>query len=373
MTNEELLDLLERVSNVNASDEDIKIYNAWCNSFQEKGEPVPDIEHLKLQMHAHISKRIGVSEKHPVKLAVRIAAAAVILIFIGFGGYFLVRKNVKHPVMAVRQPELAPGTNKAVLITANGNHIQLGNSTRGTLAAQGNMVVSSTSMGSIVYQPATDAANDPKIIYNTLITPKGGKINVTLSDGTKVWLDAASSITYPVSFDEKSREVSVSGEVYFEVAHNPDKPFHVRAGGQTVEVLGTHFNINAYDDEPVIKTTLLEGSIRVSGKNDVLILSPGQQSVFSKENGLSKIEHADTEQATAWKNGYFHFNRAGIPEVMRQFSRWYNVDVKYAGSIPGRAFSGDIDRNSNAAVALKILEISRVNFEIDSKTIIVKP
>jgi len=211
--------------------------------------------------------------------------------------------------------------------------------------------------------------------YNTVTTPAGGQYQVTLPDGSRVWLNAASSITYPTMFNGNDRTVQITGEVYFEVAHDATKPFRVKSNGQTIEVLGTHFNINAYDDENVIKTTLLEGSVKVTTGDHVALLQPGQQSqVATAENptGIFKgIQNVDTDEAVAWKNGLFRFDKADIKTIMRQFSRWYDVDVVYQGDIKERVFSGSMHRNLSAANALELLSLANVHFTIDRKNIVV--
>jgi len=380
MNREELLQLIERVSNSTANDEDLSAYNAWCDSFQQRGEAIPDFEVLKARMYDEITAQISnegqvIQQERvvPLRLLKRIAVAASILLMLSAGGYFFLHKHNAVPVIADNKQDLAPGADKAILITANGSHILVAEAKSGKLATQGNMVVNKKAAGQIVYQSQSPVEQEAALIYNTVITPKGGKMNLTLSDGTKVWLDAASSITFPVNFSSKERNVAITGEAYFEVAHNANKPFRVKAKGQTVEVLGTHFNVNAYDDEPVICTTLLQGSVKVSNNIEQAILKPGQQSLVVGQASHFIVKDADIEQATAWKDGYFHFSRAGIPQIMRQLSRWYNVDIKYEGKIPTRAFSGDIDRSYNASVALKILSLSKVHFQIEGKTIVVKP
>jgi len=195
---------------------------------------------------------------------------------------------------------------------------------------------------------------------------------MTLSDGTIVWLNAESSLRFPVAFTGNERKVELTGEAYFEVSHNSKQPFKVMANGETVEDIGTHFNINAYADEPATKTTLLEGAIKVSIAGGAGVRpSPGQQTALI--NGHFTIKAVDPEQTIAWKNDLFDFEHATIPEIMRQASRWYDVDIVYEGSLPDKKFGGTISRNVSASKFLDILKFSGVKFRIDGKKIIVKP
>ena len=198
---------------------------------------------------------------------------------------------------------------------------------------------------------------------------------VILPDSSKVYLNAASSLHFPTTFAGKIRKVSLTGEAYFEVTHNKNKPFMVTSAGQTVEVLGTHFDINAYIDEHAIKTTLLEGSVKVTASGKTVLLTPGQQSQVVQNKSLDTlinvVQNANLDEAVAWKNGYFQFENTDLQTIMRQFSRWYDVKVIYEGRSDGRLFSGQIHRNLNAAQALDLLDYANVHFTINGKTIIV--
>ncbi|OKS88771.1 FecR family protein [Mucilaginibacter polytrichastri] len=300
----------------------------------------------------------------------RFVAAASILLILGFGSYFLIKKQQPPQIAQNQKQDLDPGGNHAILTLANGQKIILTGIKNGQLASQNGALINKTADGHVVYQPDPTGS---KIVYNTMSTPRGGQYHLTLADGTNVWLDAASSITYPVAFRNTDREVTITGQVYFEVAHKATVPFRVKVKGQTVQDIGTHFNINAYDDESSIKTTLLEGSIKVSKDDVSKILVPGEQAFTSAANVGIKISQVDTEGVIAWKEGHFHFDSDDIQTVMRQLARWYDVDVEYSGSVPVREFSGNINRNTKASAVLKILSLSKVNFKIDGKKIIVTP
>jgi ferric-dicitrate binding protein FerR (iron transport regulator) len=214
--------------------------------------------------------------------------------------------------------------------------------------------------------------------YNTITTPRGGQYQVTLSDGTKVWLNAASSIRFPVLFTGNERKVEITGEAYFEVAKNVSKPFKVKTISSEVEVLGTHFNVNAYDDEAVAKTTLLEGLVKVSvpqtgGKLAARFLQPGQQSGITKDGRISVLNNADTEEAVAWKNGRFQFRSADLKSILRQISRWYDVDVVYKGNVDLH-FTGQLTRDDYVSKVFDKLALTgEVHFKIEGKKIIVSP
>jgi len=272
---------------------------------------------------------------------------------------------------ATQQKDLLPGHNKAMLTLSNGAVVDLDDAHTGKIARQGNAIADKAANGELVYKIVE--ANPPEMVFNTLTTPKGGQFKLVLPDGSEVWLNAASSITYPTSFAGNERKVEITGEAYLEIAHNPAKPFIVNVSGMEVKVLGTHFNINAYNDEAAVKTSLLEGSISLSKGGNAVMLRPGQQAQMTRDASLKVVNDVDMDEVVAWKNGFFAFNRADLQMVMRQIARWYDVDISYEGKIPERFFGGKIDRNINASDVLKILAESKVHFTISDKKIIVKP
>jgi len=267
--------------------------------------------------------------------------------------------------------DVAPGGNKATLTLANGKLISLTDAQKGQIAKQGASIITKTTDGQIVYNASSVLQNNDNGDMNLIETPKGGKWDVTLSDGTKVWLNASSSIKYPSAFIGKERRVEITGEAYFEVAHNAAKPFRVVTKGQIVEVLGTHFNINAYDDEDAVKTTLLQGKVRISKGLKTAILIPGQQSATQFSDNSIVVKEADTELAVAWHNGYFQFERADINNVMKQLARWYDVDVKFEGKVTRDKFGGSMPRDASLSQVLRTLEQSMVHFKIEGKTVTV--
>ncbi len=262
-----------------------------------------------------------------------------------------------------------PITNRATVMLANGKTVYLDSAVNGTLAIQGNVQVVKLADGQIAYQgSATELA------YNTLTNPRGSKvIDMALADGSHVWLNAGSSVTYPIAFIGNERKVSITGEAYFEIAHNAAKPFMVSKGEMQVQVLGTHFNVSAYDDEDAIRVTLLEGSVEVKSQKSKVRIVPGEQAVLASHSLLTINHSPDPEQVMAWKNGLFQFHSAGLPDVMKQLSRWYDVDIVYEGKTPVREFEGKIQRDLTLSQALKILEKNQVHFRVENRKLIVLP
>ena len=275
------------------------------------------------------------------------------------------------PAKTYAKANITPGRNRAVLTLSNGSAVDLDSMKRGSLA-QGNSIITSTG-GQLLYQ--TDKNRAPEIAYNILTTPKGGQYQMTLSDGSKVWLNAASSIRFPVTFTGKQRPVEITGEAYFEVAKNPNQPFVVSLNGMEIKVLGTHFNVNGYPDEEGIKTTLLEGSVKISKGPATVVLAPGQQADLVSSGKMSLLDDADIEKAVSWKDGYFHFNKSDLQTVMRELSRWYDIDIIYEN--PNRtsqySFSGDVEKSLSLSAVLRILEKSNVHFRIEERRLIVTP
>ena len=271
--------------------------------------------------------------------------------------------------------DFKPGSNKATLTLSDGSTINLNDIHNGKLASEDNIEVNKSRDGEISYHAANGSIKKSggRLTINNIKTPRGGQYHVVLSDGSKVWLNSASSISFPATFIGKERKVKITGEVYFEIAKNKAKPFIIQSGNQLVEVLGTHFNINSYDDEPDIKTTLLEGAVKVLQLNTgfTALLKPGQLAI-NKSSGPILVKKADMEQAVAWKNGLFQVNDVSLETIMRQASRWYDVDVVYQGKVPERKFSGKIKRNVNASEFLQMLVFFNVHFSIEGRTIIVK-
>ncbi|WP_436490940.1 FecR family protein [Chitinophaga sp. ARDCPP14] len=303
-------------------------------------------------------------------------AAAVLLLIVATSILLLVtktRKADKLPAVVTEniKKDVKPGGTKAMLTLANGNVIALDSSLKGTLAKQGNVNLH-VSPGMLKYdQNKQTAANS--IAYNILKTPKGGQYQLELPDGSKVWLNAASSLKFPTAFVGKERRVELNGEAYFEVARNASQPFFVSVNNASIAVLGTSFNVMAYADEAAMRTTLLEGAVKVSQANASSVLKPGEQSLLEPNGKMKVIENADVSLAVAWKNGLTSFKSADIKTIMRQVERWYDVEVVYSGAIPVRSFTGDIPRDANLSELLRLLEISRIHFKMEQRRLIVMP
>jgi transmembrane sensor len=300
-------------------------------------------------------------------------AVAALLFGIAVTVWVVTRPKMAPPAVAGRPlqgHERAPGRNVALLTLSDGSSIALDSAHNGVLAQQGNASITKSGDGSLAYRPAQ--GGKAVIVYNTLTTPRGGQYRLLLPDGSQVWLNAASSISYPTTFTGGERSVTITGEAYFEIAPDASMPFRVNVsapqGQKEIRVLGTHFNVKAYDDEPTVTTTLLEGSVQMAGT----ILKPGEQGQWRADGTMHVDPHANIEEAVAWKNGLFHFEGADLAEVMRQISRWYDVEVVFRGKVPDAKFEGEITRNSNLTEVFKILQLSNVHFTVEDKKVIVE-
>lgn len=316
--------------------------------------------------------------------------AAATLLLVSAGTLFLLSRKNKdaNPSIATAEErfknDVEPGSNKAILTLANGNNIALDNTTNGLLAQQGNTAVINSDNGQVTYQKGTGSAETGmeiyNTVYNTITIPEGGQYMVMLPDGSKAWLNSASSLRFPTAFNETERVVELTGEGYFEVAPSHRKKsksktaFTVKAGTVAVQVLGTHFNVNAYADEEDIATTLLEGAVQVTGSQDGTLLKPGEQAQVNKQGTLKKTK-PDLESIMAWRNGLFSFKNAPIASIMRQAQRWYGIEVVYENKVnKEQELNGDIPRNVTLSKFLKILEATgSVHFRIDGKRVTVMP
>ncbi|WPV01987.1 FecR domain-containing protein [Mucilaginibacter sp. cycad4] len=309
-------------------------------------------------------------------IATLLIASALLVFYMKRNSSYFIAKNNTQPV---NKHSIAPGGNKALLTLADGSKITLDDAASGELAKQSGTKVSKAANGQLVYTAVNSAshATAPGLPeYNTIETPKGGQYQVDLPDGTKVWLNASSSLKYPTNFDGKVRRVELAGEAYFEVAKNAHKPFKVISNNQEVEVLGTHFNISSYTDETSVKTTLLEGSVKVSAlkANQSKLLKPGQQSDINYANNSILVQSVDTEEVVAWKNGYFLFIDEDLKSIMNKFARWYNVEVVYQGNVDNLRFGGMVSRSKDLAQALKIIEqTGNVKTRIEGRRVIIMP
>lgn len=288
----------------------------------------------------------------------RVAVAASVLLVIGVSSYFLLFYKRKQPQEIV-QTSLphdigAPEKNRAMITLTNGQTIYLDSAANGSLIEQGNVKLVKLKNGEIAYEATGASSGD--MSYNTLSNPRGSRIiDITLADGSRVWLNAGSSVTYPVAFTGNERKVSIEGEAYFEVAHDASKPFFVSKGKMTVKVLGTRFNVNAYDDDADIRVTLLQGSVQVTDHQYTVAVKPGEQAIV-KADKIDVTDRVDLEQVMSWKEGYFRMKGTDLASLMRQIARWYNVQVTYINGVPEARFGGLINREVNLSDVLKALE-----------------
>jgi len=374
---EQLLLMIENETDTEAITQTLKDH--WERSEQKNAlrESELDVKFALLMQDArHEAPVISMlSAKKERRKNIRYAAAAIIICMLSVSLYFLFKpqparqisktENIKSPAN-----DVAPGGNKAILTLANGRSIILDSAANGTLTTQGNSKILKLN-GMLSYNTLKNKSSE--VLYNTISTPRGGQYELMLSDGSKVWLNAASSLRFSASFVGKERKVELLGEAYFEVAKNAAMPFKVKVHGMEVEVLGTHFNINSYDNESMIRTTLLEGSVKINKNNSSSLLKPGQQAQMNKAGEIKIINNVDVEEAIAWKEGKFQFDKADIHDIMRQLARWYDVDVEYKGTVSSH-FGGTISRDVNLSQVLNMLHLTgEVNFQIQDKKVLVMP
>lgn len=338
-----------------------------------------EINKVRNRLKMNIDARIQAQERPLIKLYAKyLSAAAAILIISGLYFYNSRPQSQHHfTKQSIKMTaDISPGSNKAILTLSNGAKIFLNDIKNGKIASQHDTGINKEKDGKLVY--SNSGLESVKLAYNTIETPKGGQYQLVLSDGTKVWLNAASSLHYPLLFKGKERKVELIGEAYFEVAKNKKSPFMVFTKGQVVEVLGTHFNINAYSDEPLTKTTLLEGKISINNltTNINKIVNPGEQALMNVNSDypVINIRNVDVDEAIAWKNGYFMFDAEPLESVLKKISRWYDVDIQYknGNSNQDLTFSGTLSRYSNVSKVLKKLELTgSVDFKIEGRRILV--
>ncbi|ATL47002.1 iron dicitrate transport regulator FecR [Chitinophaga caeni] len=375
-----LRQVLERYETGRATPEEIHFVEVYMDYLDELHKDVDPLHNLgaegKPGIEQEIKERLFESIHNTPVPVINIhrrprftwqAAAAIIFVILGAATtWILYNQYNKHPSI-VAMEDVGPGAERAVLKLGNGRVIMLDTS-RGNIVQSGGLTVANDS-GILNYQGKAAVAE-----YHTLSVPRGGQYKLQLPDGTDVWLNAASSITYPTFFDGSERLVKVTGEVYFEVAQMAGKPFRVKSpNGSDIQVLGTRFNINSYADEPTLKATLLEGAIRFNTATEHQVMKPGQQAILNKSGSLEILSNVNTEAVTAWRKGYFYFDATDLQTVMRQIARWYDVTVTYEGEVPDMKFSGEISKSNNISLVLEMLKANNIRFEIKGRKIIVKP
>jgi ferric-dicitrate binding protein FerR (iron transport regulator) len=322
----------------------------------------------------------AIASRRPVRMLSvwkGVAAAVLLAVAAGAAYWMVVKKERRSVVPAVAKKtinDVAPGGNKAVLTLGNGSTIVLDNAHAGMLAQQGGTDVLKLDAGALAYNSGGNEGAE--VMYNTIATPNGGQYQVILPDGSKVWLNAASSLRFPTRFTGKERSVELTGEAYFDIAHNKGMPFRVKLpeNGMDVEVLGTEFDVMAYANEQSSHTTLVSGKVNVISDHVIQALEPGKQAIVDKQSKNVHVTDANVEQVVAWKNGLFRFRETGIRELMRQVERWYNVEVVYETEGKDQDFTGVVSRNQPVSALLQTLELTgTVHFRIEGKRIIVLP
>lgn len=377
--NNQIIEILTKYQNATCSDEELKLLDEWYDQLKISNQTISnqtinenDVVIFTDSMLKEFREKVGQGVKiipfyrQPI---FRMFAAASVLFVIFFGTYFYLTQPSSKTLAnqsIVKKDVIAPSSSKATITLANGQIVELDAIGSGTLvASQGAVNVMKTEDGQIVYR-----GTSKEIAYNTLYNPRGSKvISLRLNDGTIVWLNSQSSIRYPVAFVGEDRQVEITGEAYFEVAKNLSKKFIVASNGLNIEVLGTHFNVNSYNDNKNIKVTLLEGSVKIIKGGGTYILKPGQQAQVANE--IQVFNGANIESVMAWKNGFFSFSGTSVEELMNILGRWYNVEIVFNKSIPNRQFGGQIATSANLSQVVKVLNESELKCALlDGKLVI---
>ena len=368
MDEKEVKSLIEKYQNGTISPGEKAILESWYNQHATKRSLNLSEEVLERNLKK-VSNRLPL--KYPnrnKRLWPRITAAAAIVVLVAAGLFYYQYPQFRQQVNMVQQ-DIGPGGNKAYLTLADGKKISLTDAANGAIARQAGIIITKTADGQLIYSIGHNEHASTATVYNTIETPKGGQYRIQLPDGTEVWLNAQSSLRYPTSFKRlEERRVEFSGEGYFQVAKDKAHPFIVKSSGQVLKVLGTHFNINSYADEPDTKTTLLEGSVQLNGQ---MTLKPGEQATLPTSGKIS-ISQIDVDGVVAWKNGKFNFEDENIESIMRKLGRWYNLEVSYVGAPPTETFTASIGRFDNISKILdKLSYTNNVHFKIEGRRILV--
>lgn len=375
MTTDEYNALYKKYISGNCTTEECEIIEAYQDSFHMSDQPwdphsMGDAAHTKYRITEKINTNIRRSERGKVIfIKTWYAAASVILLMIPAFLYLGPFKDESLADQARKAPvvknDILPGKNKAILILDDGSRINLDDAESGLLAEENSTVITKLPDGQLQYA-AGKTKSGGEIKFNTVSTPYGGQFQITLPDGSRVWLNAGSSLRFPTLFTGSERKVDLTGEAYFEIAKNTSMPFKVMSNNSEIRVLGTHFNVMAYEDEKQMKTTLLEGSVQIFNGANKIDIKPGQAAVLNKVTKKMIVATVDADQAVAWKNGYFIFVDENIGSIMRKVARWYNIEVLYKGNLSNKDFTGTISRNKNVSELLSMLELTgAVHFNID--------
>jgi ferric-dicitrate binding protein FerR (iron transport regulator) len=366
--------LLDKYRDDTASPAEKKLVEEYYRRLEEMGITNLSAEE-ELALKERMYRAIVTEIKEPVVRKIftlkRVVAAAAILVFIAAGYWWLSgekKSSEQPPITRTPNSDVNPGSYKARLTLSDGRRIILDSAALGELAKQGSTVVINKD-GQLIYNSQKD--NQP-VVYNTVSTNKGETYSFTLADGSRVWLNSGSSIYFPVAFPGKERRIEVTGEVYVQVAHNASQPFIASANGMEVLALGTEFNINSYSDEDNISATLIEGTVRVSKGNVNKILKQGQQTQLNNKGELTTPREVNTDEIIGWKDGFFHFESADLKTILRQFARWYDIEIIYEGTVTDRKFFGIVKRSNTLKRVLEMLQDNNIEYRIEGKKLIVK-
>lgn len=383
MTKGEITILADKILNGTASDQEIALYNSVFASFQQaegnwNEQLMGNRDDIEAELKESILLKTGLQRKQqPINWIKWASVAAVLTGFIISGYYIFFNRTTEKSIIQDKEianeigQDILPGGNRATLTLADGSTIILDQKANGDIAQQGNSKIVKVDSGQLAYNiNSYVTVSVPQ--YNVISTPRGGTYKIVLPDGSKVWLNAASSLQFPIAFNGKERTVQLTGEGYFEIAKDKSRPFKVIANDITTEVLGTRFDINAYADESITQATLFEGSVKVIHHKKSTLLKPGQQFQSGKDGSSKVLSDADTDGIAAWKDGYFQFENVPIETIMRQVARWYDVEITYRGTINKKFSVLQLPRHVTASRIFSILELTgHVHFDIDNKKVTV--
>lgn len=367
----DIQELLKKYREGTCTEEEKALLESWYLTYNAH-DPQEIPQHVREEHLNKIWQSLPVHEHKVHRMPwLQMAAAAVLLIAFGTVLYLYLNKRVTGhaATQQVADNTIIPGSNKAILTLNDGRKISLTDAANGHIAEEAGITVTKKADGQLLYTVSENKSGGANT-FNTVETPRGGQYQVVLPDGTKVWLNAATSLRFPTKFSATERTVYLDGEAYFEVAHNKNSPFRVALNGQQVEVLGTHFNVMAYKDESTIRTTLLEGSVKLTAPVGSILLQPGEQGYIAKSSAFTR-ENVDVTIVTAWKDGLFKFNGINMRTLMRQISRWYDIEIEYEPGVKDDVVFGAISRTSDLSKLLHVLELGGVHFRLNGRKLTV--
>lgn len=369
MKEQKLTELLEKYRVGVCSSEELSLLQNWISEGNFTEHQISESE-LQEEM-VLLDKKLSFFVKRRRFWLQAISTAAILICCVGL--FFYLKKDTNTKVIYAQKQEIVSGGNKATLTLSNGKKISLTDAPSGELVRETGISITKTASGQVVYE-MTGAPTAATSDYNVIETPPGGQFKINLPDGTEIWLNAASKLRFPAVFKGRERRVQLTGEAYFQVAKNKAMPFKVETKNNTIEVLGTHFNVNAYENERFMETTLLEGSVSVSSQSGLVKIKPDQQAQFDKNNSKMNVIPVDANDVIAWKNGYFLFEDESIERIMRKLARWYDIDVVYKGDFSKISLWGNISRYKHISEVLQQLELTHtVHFKVEGRRVIVMP